>query len=412
MPHNTHFCYEFGPYRLDSNQRVLTRAGETIPLTPKAIEILLLLVANAGQLVEKEELLQQVWPNTFVEESNLAQNIFQLRRVLGDERAGPRYIDTVVRRGYRFVASVRVVAADENHNGENLAPSAIEATQRPIVAVLPFVNVSGDPELEYLADGVTDNLINNLSRVSKLRVMSRSAVFRYKTKEDDPRQIGTDLGATAVLVGKINSRRSGIAISVELVDASTGWQLWGETFDCRSRDILEIQDAITRQLLATLQLQLTGDEEKRVTARYTENPDAYQAYLEGRYHWSRYTRKGIEKAIVHFRQAIDLDPNYALAYAGIVDCYLRLATNYLPPEDDVPHLSTQSLENTSASVNDTGEPDAKVKLRFEWDWKGAERELRRANELKTDYPSAHQWYAAYRFSILIFRTSLGKQEPP
>ena len=390
--------YEFGPYRLDPNERVLTRAGDTISLTPKAIEILLLLVTNAGQLVEKDALLQQVWPDTFVEESNLSQNIFTLRRALGDERAGPKYIETVVRRGYRFVATVRVVGPDENHK----STAAVEVAQRVVVAVLPFVNATGDADVEYLADGVTDNIINSLSRVAKLRVMSRSAIFRYKTKELDPQQIGRQLGASAVLVGKINSRPAGVAISAELVEASTGWQLWGESFDCERKDILEIQDEITRQLLASLKLQLTGDEEKRVTARYTENAEAYQAYLEGRYHWSRYTRKGIEKAIGHFRRGIDLDPNYALAYASIIDCYLRLATNYLPPEDGLTHPTSQPLHDPTANVNAADEPDQRVKLRFEWDWKGAERELRRANELKTDYPSAHQWYTAYRTSQRLY----------
>jgi TolB-like protein len=405
IPHNHDLCYEFGPYRLDPDKCLLTRAGDTISLTPKAIKILLMLVANAGQLVGKDELLQEVWPDTFVEESNLSQNIFTLRRVLGDERTGPRYIETVTRRGYRFVATVRAVARDENHNGEIFTPPPREATQRAVVAVLPFINISGDQEIDYLADGVTDNIINNLARVSKLRVMSRSSVFRYKTKDFDPQQLGINLGATAVLVGKINARPTGITISVELVDAPTGWQLWGESFDCQSKDILEIQDAITRQLLVSLKLQLTGEEEKRITARYTENAEAYQSYLEGRYHWSRYTRKGIEKAIGHFRQAIDLDPNYALAYAGIVDCYLRLATNYLPPEEDLPVQSGGPLHTPDASVNDTTEPDPKLKLRFEWDWKSAERELRRANELKTDYPSAHQWYAAYRTSQQLYEES-------
>ncbi len=405
IPHDDDLYYEFGPYRLDPDKCLLTRAGDTISLTPKAIKILLMLVANAGQLVGKDELLQEVWPDTFVEESNLTQNIFTLRRVLGDERNGPRYIETVTRRGYRFVATVRAVARNENHNGEIFTPPPREATQRAVVAVLPFINVSGDQEIDYLADGVTDNIINNLARVSKLRVMSRSSVFRYKTKELDPQQLGVSLGATAVLVGKINARPSGIILSVELVDTSTGWQLWGESFDCQSKDILEIQDAITRQLLVSLKLQLTGEEEKRITARYTENVEAYQAYLEGRYHWSRYTRKGIEKAIGHFRHAIDLDPNYALAYAGIVDCYLRLATNYLPPEDDLLPPSSEPLGTTDASVNDPTEPEAKVKLRFEWDWKSAERELRRANELKTDYPSAHQWYAAYRTSQQLYEES-------
>lgn len=399
MPHHNLY-YEFGPYQLNVNTRLLKRSGETVSLTPKAAEILVLLLARAGQLVEKDELLKEVWPDTFVEEANLSQNIFYLRKALGDDRAGPKYIETVTRRGYRFIATVRVVEAEENH------PSGgVHVNGRPVVAVLPFTNVMGDPEVEYLVQGITDNLINNLSRISRLRVMSRSAVFRYKTREADPQQVGRDLGAQVVVVGKINSRSGQNVIAVELVDASTGWQLWGESFD--SEDLLEVQDAITRQIVSSLKLKLSGDEEKQITTRYTENAEAYQSYLEGRHHWSRYTRSGIERAIRHFRNAIELDANYALAYAGIIDCYLRLATNYLPPEDDVPSTSDETVYQPE---NNSPDSDPRVKLRFEWDWKGAERELRRANELQTNYPTAPQWYAAYCFARGILHAVLQNKE--
>ena len=167
--------------------------------------------------------------------------------------------------------------------------------------------------------------------------MSCSAISRYKAVDIDSQRAGEDLGATIILVGKLNGRQHGIGISVELVSINRLAVVGRAEFDLENRDLLQIQDNITGNLLATLKLQLTGDEEKRVTARYTENAEAYQSYLEGRYHWSRYTKKGIEKAISDFRQAIELDSNYALAYAAIVDCYLRLATNYyLPPEEDRP----------------------------------------------------------------------------
>ena len=400
MPHDN-VCYEFGPYRFDLCKRVLARDGETIALTPKATEILIILVMNAGELVEKEELLKRVWPDTFVEEANLTQNIFTLRRALGDERGDPRYIETVTRRGYRFIA--RVTADSSQSRVPEIDASGDPSP--PIVAVLPFINSARNEELEYLADGLTDNIINNLSRVSKLHVMSRSTIFRYNAREVDPQKAGKELGASVVLVGKIKPHRSGVVVGVELVDVATGWQLWGTSFDSESKDLLEIQRVITRQLLATLELELTGAEEKRVTARYTENAEAYQAYLEGRYHWSRYTKKGIEKAIQHFRRAIDLDPNYALAYAGIVDSYLRLATNYLPPGDDVSWLANPLAQEIKTTAQRLEDSDPRIKLRFEWDWKGAEREMRRANELKTDYPSAHQWYAAYHFSETLFRRS-------
>lgn len=391
MPHSNNLCYQFGPYHLDLSDHILTRDGEIISLTPKATEILIMLLKHAGQLVEKDELLAGIWADTFVEEANLTQNIFLLRRALGDERTGPKYIETVARRGYRFVGPVRVFDPSEPQNGSS-------GISEPVVAVLPFVNGTGDRELEYLADGLTDNITNNLSRVSKLRVMSRSAVFRYRSKETDPRLSGRELGANVVLVGKINARALGLTIGVELVEVTTGWQLWGESFDSENKDLLQIQEVITKQLLAALKLKLTGEEERQVTARYTDNAEAYQSYLEGRYHWSGYTKKGIEKAVQHFRRAIELDPNYALAYAAIIDCYLRLATNYLPPEHDTPIPSEFS--------DRTDEPDQRVKLRFEWDWKSAERELRRANDLKTDYPAAHQWYAAYRFSLELLQSRL------
>ncbi|HKV35005.1 MAG TPA: winged helix-turn-helix domain-containing protein [Pyrinomonadaceae bacterium] len=408
MPHSQNLNYEFGPYRFNLVLLRLTREGEKISLTPKAAEILALLVTNAGQLVAKDFLLNQVWPNTFVEDANLAQNIFLLRRALGDERDGPKYIETVARRGYRFIATVRVFDAEESDR--EAVESATEAkdgtgagSKRIVIAVLPFVNATGDPNVEYLSEGVADSIINNLARVSQLRVMSRSAVFRHRKDVFDPLVVGRELGAKAVLVGQISARPAGIAIGVELVEVAKGWQLWGETFDCELKDILEVQDTITRQLLVNLKLKLSGEEEKRITARYTENAEAYQAYLEGRYHWSLYTRTGIEKAIGHFRQAIELDPNYALAYAAIVDCYLRLATNYLPPEGEI---STPKLDSFDTSISMT-QSDPKVKLRFAWDWKGAERELRRANELKTTYPAAHQWYAAYGICQEIHRLSSG-----
>ena len=441
MPHHNSHCYEFGPYRLDVGQRVLTRTGEAISLTPKATEILTMLVVNAGQLVAKDELLKQVWPDTFVEESNLTQNIFLLRRVLGDERPAPRYIETVVRRGYRFVGNVRVINGSDpaDLNGSplvsNILPSSLpsgdDVSVPPTVAVLPFLNATGNDDIEYLADGLTDNLVNNLARVRKLRVMSRSAVFRYKAKKFlDPRGVGRELGVGVVLVGKITSTPPGLCISVELVEVGSGWQVWGDSFDCQLNDILEVQDLITRQALAALKLELTGDEEKRVTARYTENGEAYQSYLEARYHWSKYTRRSIEKAITHFRHAIELDPNYALAYAGIIDCYLRLATNYLPPEETrkLTHdcsspggiqdrhevagfLSTLNNINLLSQGDDEPNfPDhssQNVKLRFEWDWKAAERELRRAAELKTAFPTAHQWFAAYKVAKGVFEKSTG-----
>jgi DNA-binding winged helix-turn-helix (wHTH) protein/tetratricopeptide (TPR) repeat protein len=404
MPHGNRLCYEFGPFRLDVGQRVLTRDGETVSVAPKASEILLLLLKNAGQLVTKEDLLKEVWPETFVEEANVTQNVYKLRQILSDERAGSRYIETVPRRGYRFVAPVITV------NGEGIQTENLDSNGPdnglavPVLAVMPFINATGDKSIEYLADGITDRIINNLSRISKLRVMSRSAVFRYRGRDLDPREMGETLGVNVVLVGKVYAKPSGLAIGAELVDTSNGWQLWGEDFDCALRDILEIQDEIARQLSVALRLKLTGDEEKGITTRYTESSDAYEAYLEGRYYWSSYTKDGIENAIGHFRRAIDLDPNYALAYSGIVDCYLRLATNYLPPEGAlVLSGSKEGAEQEWPQMN--LELLERIRRRCEWDWRGAERELTRAAEMNVSQTWVHQWHSAYLWSLEFFEKS-------
>lgn len=392
MPHSPRF--EFGPFQLDLNDRLLTRAGEVISLRPKATEILIRLVMNAGQLIKKEQLLKEVWPDTFVEESNLSQTIFTLRKALGDDRSEPRYIETVPRRGYRFVAAVTDDGAQQDFQAASRS-----SIQRPVIAVLPFHNQTGNPEFDYLADGITDNLINNLSRFSKVHVLSHSVVSGFKTPPLMP-QVGRELGATMVLFGKLSPRPRGLAIGVELVDTSTGWQLWGESFDSESKDLLEIQ-AITHHLLSRLKLTLTGDGEKHASTRYTENSEAYQSYLAARRHWAKHTRTATEKAIMHFEQANRLDPNYALAYIGIIDCYLRLATNYFPPEHGVsPSASELAHKNYSPEYS-----QSMVSLRFEWDRKSAERELRRANELQTKYPSSHQWYAAYKTIQRLFEQS-------
>jgi TolB-like protein/Tfp pilus assembly protein PilF len=272
------------------------------------------------------------------------------------------------------------------------------------------VNQSGDPELEYLSEGITESIINSLSQLEKLRVMSRSSVFRYHGKELDAQQIGRELGVDAVLVGRVHSLGQRLVISTELVDVANGWQLLGENYDRESKDIFEIQVGIAKQISAKLQIKLTRDEERRLVERYTYNTDAYQAYLKGRYFWSKYTRAGLEKAIDFFRQAIDLDPTYALAYAGIADSYFRLATNWLPPKEALAKAKAAAM--MALEIDELlAEAHASlgvVKMRYEWDWPSAERELKRAIELKSNAPSAHHRYAIYLQSLGRFDESLAE----
>lgn len=400
--------YHFGPFSLNESEGVLLRDGSPVSLTPKAYDMLLILVRNNGHLVERDELMRHVWPETLVEEANVSQQVFTLRGILGETEGRAKYIETVPRRGYRFVAEVTEVLEPTSASPslENATSQIIESAkqEKPSnLAVLPFLNASGDTSMDYLSDGITETLINSLSQLPMLRVISRSTSFRYKETDFDAQQVGRQLGVSAVLVGRVNAQSRGLVISAELVDVNNGWQLWGETYDRESGAILDIQNDIASQISAALRLRLTGEDKRRLSKRFTESPEAYQAYLQGRYHWSKYTREGLQQAIGCFRQAINLDPAYALAYAGIIDCYLRLATNYLPPEDILPHASlAMPSVAKDEKLSERQTPDS-LKLRYEWDQKSVERELRRASEMKSDYLSAHQWHAAYQFALMLFR---------
>ena len=403
--------YHFGPYRLDVSQRVLLRDGKPVSLTLKAFDTLIALVQKKGHVVEKDDLMKQVWPDACVEDSNLTQNIFTLRKVLGETVEGLKYIETVPRRGYRFVAPVDEVfevASTLAKTTESYQPVA-KTSDLPgtritrFLAVLPFINVSNDADTEYLSDGITESIINSLAQLPLLRVMSRSTVFRYKSSELDARQIGRELGVDAVLVGRVHSYGQKLVIGAELVDVANGWQLWGESYDRGSGAIFEVQYEIARQISAALRLRLSGEEERRLAKRHTGSTEAYQFYLKGRFHWSKYTKEGLAQAIVHFREAIELDPNYALAYAGIVDCYLRLATNYIPPADASPVTPALRAPEKDDAIPETQPFPGMFKMRQEWDQKAAERESKRAIELKSTYPAAHQWHAAYLFSAALYR---------
>ncbi|MBA3255740.1 MAG: winged helix-turn-helix domain-containing protein [Pyrinomonadaceae bacterium] len=403
--------YHFGPYRLDASQRVLLRDGKPVSLTLKAFDTLMALVQKQGHVVEKDDLMKLVWPDACVEDSNLTQNIFTLRKVLGETAEGSKYIETVPRRGYRFIAPVdevlevpsTIAKTTESYQavGQTLYIPGSRTTR--FLAVLPFINVSNDSETEYLSDGITESIINSLAQLPLLRVMSRSTVFRYKSSELDAQRIGRELGVDAVLVGRVHSYDQRLVIGAELVDVANGWQLWGESYDHGAGAIFEVQDEIARQISAALRLRLSGEEERRLAKRHTRSTEAYQFYLKGRFHWSKYTKEGLEQAIDHFRQAIDLDPNYALAYAGIVDCYLRLATNYIPPADALPRTRGPRARETDDAIPEAQPFPGMFKVRQEWDRKAAERESKRAIELKSVYPAAHQWHAAYLFSAALYR---------
>lgn len=266
------------------------------------------------------------------------------------------------------------------------------------IAVLPFVNLSRDPEHEYLSDGITGSLINNLASVPKLRVMAQSTVFRYRGREIDPQAVGRDLNVRAVLTGRMMQSGSSLRIGAELVDVATGSRLWGAQFDRKMGDIFAIQDEISGEISEKLRLQLTAPEKKRLTRRHTEDTEAYRLYLKGRHHWNRWTEEGFYRAIEYFQQAVEKDPSYALAYTGLAESYVLLGWNsYLPPKDAFPKGKAAALSalRIDEELGEAHTPLAAALWLHDWKWEEAQTEFKRSLALSPAYPTGNHWNAEY-----------------
>jgi serine/threonine protein kinase/tetratricopeptide (TPR) repeat protein len=263
------------------------------------------------------------------------------------------------------------------------------------IAVLPFVNTSGDANTDYLSEGITESLINNLSQLPALRVIPRSTVFRYKGKETDAMGVGKELGVRAVLTGRITQRGDSLTISTELLDVRDNKQVWGERYERKLADALAVQQEISREITDRLRLKLSGEEQRQLTRRDTANPEAYQFYLKGRYYWNKRTIENLKKAIDQFQQAADRDPNYALAYVGLADCYSLLEIYAGTPGSET-HLKAKAFARRALQL-DGSLAEAHTSLAFAdaslWQWEEAEAEFKRAIELDPNYPTAHQWYS-------------------
>jgi Tol biopolymer transport system component/TolB-like protein/Tfp pilus assembly protein PilF len=403
-----HF-YRFGGFRLDAVEHLLYRQdGEVVPLKPKVVETLELLVRERGRLITKDELMDSLWPDTIVEESNLSQNIYLLRKVLSAGIDEGNYIETVPKRGYRFTAEVEELFDDEETGVETRRLTGTTASEAgsstsaraPLnsLAVLPLANESADPNVEYLSDGITESIISRLSRLSQLHVMARSTVFHYKGKTVAPQQVGRDLGVRAVLTGRVLQLGERLIVRTELVDATDGWQLWGGQYNRRPSDILELQETIAQDISENLQLKLTGTDQKRLSKRYTESADAYRLYIKARYYLNKRLTEAIQQATEYFQQAIDVDPSYAPAYVGLADAYPLLNLyGALTPYEAYPRAEAAALKalEIDDSFAEAHNSLGVVKLFYEWDWKGAESAFRRAIELKPGYPDAHQRYGMF-----------------
>jgi eukaryotic-like serine/threonine-protein kinase len=274
-------------------------------------------------------------------------------------------------------------------------PSLKRASRVKSLAVLPFVNPGGDPEMEYLTEGIAETLINGLSQLPKLRVMARSTMFRYKG-DADPQQVGRELGVGTVLSGRIVERGSSLAISVELADASNGWRLWGARYDRPIADLLAVQEEIAREITANLKLTLEPEQKRRLAKRHEVDRDAYPLYLKGRYHWNKGTVPGFRKAMELFQQAIEKDPTYALAWAGVSDCYAMLGMDRfaaLPPSEAYP--KAKAAARKALEIDDglaEGHTSLGYGLLVSWEFASAEEEFRRAIQLNPEYAQAHHFY--------------------
>jgi TolB-like protein/DNA-binding winged helix-turn-helix (wHTH) protein/tetratricopeptide (TPR) repeat protein len=472
----------FAGFELNLQTGELRQNGVAIRLQPQPTLILALLASRPGNLVTREEIQQRIWgAETVVDfDTGLNSAIRQIRHVLKDDTGSPRFIETVPRRGYRFLASLEKI--ENNGSGAAIQPSAvldysnageqdfagsqdstvlpqthqlgtmpaqlapvIKPEMRPrakwvlgvgaaslaalllaaiwftqfrgrseaidSVAVLPFANVGSDPDTEYLNDGIAETLIGQLSQIPRLKVMARSTVFRYKGTHIDPQKVGRDLNVRAVLTGRVTQRGETLTISMELIDVRDGSELWGGRYNRKPTEILAVQEDIAREVTGKLRLRLAGEDEKRLAAHVTQDAGAYELYLKGRYYWNKRTPDGIQKAIKSFQQAIERDPSYALAYAGLADCY-HVPANPLPPKERMPLAKTAAMKALQLDdrLVEAHTTLARVLFAYDWDWPAAEKEFKRAIELNPRYAPAHQWYGGYLSSMGRFREAAAEKK--
>ena len=436
-------AFAFGDFVFVPKERLLLRGGVAVPLTAKAFDLLAVLVQRNGHLVSKDELFEEVWPNTTVQETNLTVNISALRKALGGGQNGSEFIQTVPGHGYRFVAPVLarqtmpgVMPAEPAGNNSGAAPKpeanagssksfdtikhrwaliavavvcvAIGAVAlwraKPqtsdvgfgSVAVLPFL--SDSPGNNYLADGLTEATVNGLVQSQALRVAPRTNALRYKGSAVRPKDAGRELDVAAVVTGSVTQQDGRLRIQVDLVDVARDSQIWGAVYQGDASELVHLQTRILQDLPHALRIPLSDRETGKIARQPTANADAYRAYLQGRYEWSQRSEAGLKRGIERFQQAIVIDPLFAAAHSGLADSYSTLGTlSYLSPAETFPEArrhATRALE-LDPSLAEAHASLGFVKLYFDWDWSGAETEFQSAIALSPQLASSHQWYSIF-----------------
>lgn len=371
--------YEFGDFRLEVGNRRLLRRGERIALTPKVFDTLVHLVRHQGRVVAKDDLMRAVWPDTAVEENNLNQNISTLRRLFGESRGENRYIATIPGKGYHFIPRVDVSADTPPTRAEKVT-----------VAVLPFQNLGADPEREYLADGLTEEVIATLGQVDpeNISVVGRTTMMSYKQAKKTLAQIGQELAASYLVESSIRSEGGRIRITSNLIRVSDQVQIWSMNYDSQPESMLEFQREMSRAIGEQVRLKLSPGKLTAMARRQTTNAEAYDLYLRGRYFWNQLSAATTKQATEFFARATKLDPHYALAWSGLADSYTASPIN-----GDAPPLTLWPLAREAAAHAVASEPDLAesqtssgfVKFWLDWDWPGAEAAFRRAIALDPHY---------------------------
>jgi TolB-like protein len=381
--------YEFGEFRIEAGKRLLLRDGAPVPITPKAFDTLLLLVQNRQRIVEKDELMQVIWPDTTVEENNLNQNISTLRRVFGESPGENRYIATIPGKGYRFIADV---------DGRGSLPAVVHALpERVTLAVLPFENLSSDPEREYLADGLTEETITALGQIDPdhLGVIGRTSVMAYRKTKKTIAEIGSDLGATYLIESTLRTEGGRFRVTSKLIRVEDQVQVWSASYDSEPASILNFQRELSAVIAEQIRLQLSPERLSALARRQTRNAEAYDLYLRGRHYWYQLTPPTTKRAVEYFSRATQLDPEYALALSGLADCY-----SGSPINGDAPPLGMWPLAREATARAVAAEPNLAevqtslgfVRFWFDWDWRGAEEAYRTAIDLDPSYPMAHRMW--------------------
>lgn len=396
--------YEFGGYRLDVQSRTLFREGDHVALPPKVAELLAALVQAAGKALTREHLLRLLWRDTVVEEGSLTSHISMLRKALGKGPEGEEFIETLPKRGYRFVASVNRSEPRGSDRG----------VERVMLVVLPFENFTAGERYDYFSDGLTEEMITELARLSpeRLGVIARTSAMQFKSTAKGAAQIGSELGVSHVLEGSVRRAGERVRITAQLIRVSDESHLWAESYERGLHDVLEVQAEVSRAVAREIQIKLTPHEKERLDPDKTRtvNPQAHELYLRGRHFWNRRTEDGIRKSIECFEGALRHDPSLAVAYDGISDAHTMLACRGMTPAVESFHKAKAAARQAVRMEPELGEGYATlahVRL-HDWDWVGLENEFQRAVQLDRGYAIAHYWYAEYLMAMGRTEEALGR----